>query len=65
MNFYVGPQAPFTNKNASEKEKMFWKGPIVGVHAKKCSKALVREGLSSSDLTNFSQVNFGLTLVTF
>ena len=23
LNFYVGPQSPFTNKNASEEEKMF------------------------------------------
>ena len=27
LNFYVGPQAPFTNKNASEEEKMFGKAP--------------------------------------
>ena len=25
LNFYVGPQAPFTNKNASEEEKMLGK----------------------------------------
>ena len=27
LNFYVGPQAPFTNKNASEGQKMFGKAP--------------------------------------
>ena len=27
LNFYVGPQAPFTNKNASKEEKMFGKAP--------------------------------------
>ena len=27
LNFYVGPQAPFTNKNASEEEKMLGKAP--------------------------------------
>ena len=27
LNFYVGPQAPFTNKNVSEEEKMFEKAP--------------------------------------
>ena len=27
LNFYVGPQAPFTNKNVSEEEKMFGKTP--------------------------------------
>ena len=27
LNFYVGPQAPFTNKNAFEEEKMFGKAP--------------------------------------
>ena len=27
LNFYVGSQAPFTNKNAFEKEKMFGKAP--------------------------------------
>ena len=27
LNFYVGPQAPFTNKNASEEQKMFGKAP--------------------------------------
>ena len=26
-NFYIGPQAPFTNKNASEEEKMLGKAP--------------------------------------
>ena len=25
LNFYVGPQAPFTNKNAAEEEKIFGK----------------------------------------
>ena len=27
LNFYVGPQAPFTNKNVSEEKKMFGKAP--------------------------------------
>ena len=27
LNFYVEPQAPFTNKNASEEEKMLEKAP--------------------------------------
>ena len=27
LNFYVGPQAPFTNKNASKEEKMLGKAP--------------------------------------
>ena len=27
LSFYVGPQAPFTNKNASEEEKMLGKAP--------------------------------------
>ena len=27
LNFYVGPQSPFTNKNVSEEEKMFRKAP--------------------------------------
>ena len=26
-NFYVGPQAPFTNKNTSEEQKMFGRAP--------------------------------------
>ena len=25
LNFYIGPQAPFTNKNMSEEEKIFGK----------------------------------------
>ena len=40
------------------------KGPIVGSRADKYPRALVR-GLSSSDLTNVSKVNFVLTWVTF
>ena len=27
LNFYLGPQTPFTNKNASKEEKMFGKAP--------------------------------------
>ena len=27
LNFYVGPQAPITNKNTSDEEKMFRKAP--------------------------------------
>ena len=27
LNFYVGPQAPTTNKNTSEEEKTFGKAP--------------------------------------
>ena len=61
LNFYVGTQSPFTNKNASEEEKMLGK-------ARSCREMF--EGtcprwLSSLDLTNGSQVNFGLTWVTF
>ena len=44
LNFYVAPQAPFTNKNAFEEQKNVWKGPIACGHVEKYSKVLVREG---------------------
>ena len=36
LNFYVRPQAPFINKNASEEEKILGKSPIVGGSIDKC-----------------------------
>ena len=60
LNFYVGPQAPFTNKNAFEKEKNVRKGPIVGGH-REMLKDTSSRGSSSSDLRYVSQVNFALT----
>ena len=60
LNFYVEPQAPFTNKNASEEEKM-----LGNAHSRWSCREMFKgtcpRGLSSSDLMNVSQVNFGLT----
>ena len=64
LNFYVGPQAPITNKSTSEEEKTFGKAHSRWTNREMFNSISPRES-SSSDLTNVSKVNFVLTWITF
>ena len=59
-NFHIGPQAPFTNKNASEERKC-WEKPHSRWSYREMLKGTSSRGSSSSDIMNVSQVNFALT----
>ena len=61
LSFCVGSQAPFTNKNTSEKEKMLGEAPHNMWLYKEMLKDTNPRGSYFLNLTNVSQANFALT----
>ena len=64
MNFYVGPQAPITNKSTFEEEKMLGKPHSMWTNREMFNDTSPRES-SSLDLANVGKVNFVLTWIIF